>query len=446
MGLSGKLEVASAEGRWRIDGQVATDRLSLPLALSLLTDGRTPRAASAVGDAGASPWSEDSFDLPLLGAFESRLRIDAGAFDVAAGIAVRSARLELTNTSAGLQIDIVQGETLSGKLAGKLRLEPVQGGARLHGKIELENGRFEQAVASGRAPMATGSVGFGVDVDGTAPSPRGLVAALRGKGALVLTGGQLLRFSPADVRAATEEAMAGKVDTLPLALRRRLVAIGSEPQTAAPMGRRTLAIEIQDSSVRIAPLIIDTPEGRVSGSTTIDLDGLRLDSEWRVEARGAAGRRTKAELAPITWVWAGPLARLDGRTPRMDSEALEQDVTVRRMEREVDDLERLRRQDEDAGRAEAERQRRERLELQRQGIDPTRPSPPPNAQPPPVQATSPPWGTSPRPGQPDGAPPAAAAGPGPQSGGGPSQTPPPSVRGPTMEPLPPVQRHIRPER
>ena len=447
-GLSGKLEVASAQGKWRIDGQVATDRLSLPLALALLTDGRTPRAATGAGEPAASAWSEDIFDSVFLGGFESRLRIDVGALDAAAGVAVRSARLELVNTSTGLQIDIAQGETLGGKLGGRLRLETVQGGARLHGKIDLENGRLNQAVGSGRAPMANGSVGFQVSVDGTGPSPRGLVAALRGKGALELAGGHLLRFSPADVRAATEEAMAAKVDALPLDLRRRLGAIGSEPQTALAMGRRTLTIEIQDASARIAPLIIDTPEGRVSGSTTIDLDGLRLDSEWRVEARGSAGRRTKAELAPITWIWAGPLARIDGRAPRMDSEALEQDVTVRRMEREVDDLERLRRQDEDAGRAEAERQRRERSDVQRPGIDPTRPSPPPVTQPPPVQATSPSWGTPARSAQPDGAPP-VSAGAGPSSGGASGQPAPPTVRGPAgsaLEPLPPAQRYIRPYR
>ena len=439
-GLSGKVELVRAERGWRIDGQVATDQLSLPVALSLLTEGRTPRAATATADNAPSLWSEDTFDLATLATLESRVRIDAGVLEVSPGVAIRAAQIDLSGKSGGLQIDLTRGEVLGGKVGAKLRLETVQGGARLAGRIELANGRLDQAVATGRPPLANGAVTFHAEIDGTAPNPRGLVSALRGKGEVALTGAHLLRFSPAAVREVTEDTMTKRGETVPTELRRRLAAIGSDPQRPVPFAR-TLAIAIQDSSARLAPLIIDTPEGRVTGATTIDLDGLRLDSEWRVEARGTAGRRTKAELAPITWVWAGPIARLDSRTPRLESEALEQDVTVRRMEREVDELERVRRQDEEAGRAaETERLRRERerSDLHRQWLDQTRSSPPPVAQPPPAHATSPAWA---RTAPPDGTPP-ATTGAEPALGSAPAA--PPSVRGPSMEPLPPVQRYNRP--
>jgi hypothetical protein len=91
-------------------------------------------------------------------------------------------------------------------------------------------------------------------------------------------------------------------------------------------------------------------------------------------------------LPPVAVVYAGRLADLGTLAPTIETEALERELTVRRMERDVDELERLRRLDEERSRkererqqaAEAERQRRQR-ELEQKLLPGTSAQPPQSA-------------------------------------------------------------------
>ncbi len=118
----------------------------------------------------------------------------------------------------------------------------------------------------------------------------------------------------------------------------------------------TVAVEIADGQLRAKPLVVDAAEGRATGTASIDLKTLALDSEWRLEPKAAApGER--AALPGIVVTYRGPVAVLGSLEPRITSDALERELTVRRMERDVEELERLRRLDEKRRREEAERLR-----------------------------------------------------------------------------------------
>ena len=102
---------------------------------------------------------------------------------------------------------------------------------------------------------------------------------------------------------------------------------------------------------------IDTAEGRARGTAALDLKTLEFESDWRLEPKaGAAG---KAPLPAVTVSYRGLVAALGSLEPRINSEALERELAVRRMERDVEELERLRRLDEARRREEMERQRRQ---------------------------------------------------------------------------------------
>jgi hypothetical protein len=73
---------------------------------------------------------------------------------------------------------------------------------------------------------------------------------------------------------------------------------------------------------------------------------------------GAAHAGTQP-LPGVTVSYRGPFAALGAIEPRVNSEALERELAVRRMERDVEELERLRKLDEARRREEAERQRRQ---------------------------------------------------------------------------------------
>jgi hypothetical protein len=67
----------------------------------------------------------------------------------------------------------------------------------------------------------------------------------------------------------------------------------------------------------------------------------------------------KAPLPGVAVGYRGSIAGLGSLEPRIDAEALQRELAVRRMERDVEELERLRRLDEARRREELERQRRQ---------------------------------------------------------------------------------------
>ena len=95
---------------------------------------------------------------------------------------------------------------------------------------------------------------------------------------------------------------------------------------------------------------------------TADLSSLSLDSEWQVEMKDRKAGRT---WPPVSVTYVGPLAKLGTLEARVVPDALERELSVRKMERNVDELERLRRLDEDAGARQRERRRQIELESQR---------------------------------------------------------------------------------
>ncbi len=106
---------------------------------------------------------------------------------------------------------------------------------------------------------------------------------------------------------------------------------------------------------------------------------MKLDSEWQIEPRlnrPSSGGSAAAYLPAVTVVYTGKLSALSSLEPTVSTAALERELSVRKMERDVDELERLRRQDQI--RAKQERDRRKAVE----------------AAPPPAPAPAPPaaWG------------------------------------------------------
>jgi hypothetical protein len=110
------------------------------------------------------------------------------------------------------------------------------------------------------------------------------------------------------------------------------------------------------------------PEGRTTVETTVDLGLLKFDSEWRIEpaapARPRAGAADRGALPAVSVYYVGSLRELAELEPRLSYASFERELTVRRMEREVEELERLRKGDEE--RVRQERVRKDDQEWMRQ--------------------------------------------------------------------------------
>ena len=212
---------------------------------------------------------------------------------------------------------------------------------------------------------------------GKGTSPRAVLSALQGSGSLDLARVKLAAPWPGAIRAAIDAALKSDPESLPAVVKRVLAErLSGGGELSLP---DKVKLEITDGRLATKGIAIDTAEGRAHGTAALDLKSLQFESDWRLDLKPASPSE-KAPLPGVTVSYRGAFAALAALTPRIESDALERELAVRRMERDVEELERLRRLDEARRREEAERLRRQQLER----------VPPPPALPVPVAPATPP--------------------------------------------------------
>ena len=179
-------------------------------------------------------------------------------------------------------------------------------------------------------------------------------ASSNGSGTLSFSEGKLGTLWPGAIGKAVSAALQADPDSLAATLRRTLAAELAASELRLP---DTVGVELADGRLAAKPFAIDTNEGRAQGAAGLDLKTLQFDADWRLDQKRSAAAKTP--LPGITVSYRGPVAALASLAPRIDSDALERELAVRRMERDLEELERLRKLDEARRREEAERQRRQ---------------------------------------------------------------------------------------
>jgi uncharacterized protein involved in outer membrane biogenesis len=365
--LRGIVDLDYSKSLTRLDARLTASRVDLSRALIPILDESALAAVTPEARAHTvSWWPEAPFDFDRLDGFEGTIAIDTPEFVIANGVALRSARLESTIKQGNLDIRLVEAAALGGKATARVTLAKAPAGAALKGNVRIDGAELVNTTPDGRMPPLAGRLQLSLDVTGAALTARGLIASLGGSGEVRLTEGVLSQLSSSAIVDASE-AVLGPHGTLApghleKAVRERL---GAE---RISLGRRRIPLVVTDGHVRTAPIVAETKAGRVTGTTMIDLDTQRVDSEWKLDGANVAqrpGAKPRGPLPTVTVIWAGPLAKLAALEPQVHVDALERELSVRRMEVEVDELERLRRLDEDRARQETERQRAIDAERQR---------------------------------------------------------------------------------
>jgi hypothetical protein len=304
------------------------------------------------------PWPDAPFEFSNAEGISGRLVLEAGSLALTEGLALQSGAIEVELSPAGLDVTKIAGRALGGAVAGELKLQKALAGASLVGTLRLTDAQLAELLpAVGGRPAATGRAQASLQFSGQALSPLALVTGLSGQGEIELKGVRLLRLSPAAIETVANAVLGGKIEASGAGLEPALrAALAARP---VDLGTRKLPLRIVDGAIRVSAFSIEAPEGRASNETTIDLASLKVDSEWKLEPRGRPRSRTaaagRAALPGISVIYVGPLAALPTIEPRLSFEALQRELSVRKMEREVDQLERLRR--EDAARAQGEARR-----------------------------------------------------------------------------------------
>lgn len=443
--VRGSVDLDFSKSQKRLDARISASHIELIRALAPILDERQLAATTAPRPLTSSAWPDTPFDLDRLDGIEGTIALDTPEFILANDIALGDVRLETSIKQGTLDLRLVEATAKGGKASGRFTLAKAPAGAALKGNLRIDGAEFAGAPPGESGPPLAGRLQLSLDVTGAALTVRGLVASLNGTGEARLTDAVLGQLSPTAIVEASESVLGPQGSLAPGNLERMIrERLDAE---RIPLGRRRIPLSISDGHVRTAaPIVAETKAGRVSGTAIIDLDSQRIDSEWKLDGAQVAprpGAKPRGTLPSISVIWAGPLDKLAAINPQVQVDALERELSVRRMEGEVDELERLRRLDEDRARLEAERQRAfdaERLreaERARESLN----TPPQDPQAPWKPFTTPaqaPGGTLPPAAAQPGSPPANAST---STSADPAQSPPPQPppkrRAPRQQPFNP---------
>ena len=333
-----------------LDVDLKTESISLPHLLSLALDsGAEEGPVADLSD--ISQWQDRPFDFSNLKDVNGRLKLQARTLELGQGFGVSDALLEAEIAPGRLTITKLEGQALGGAISGAFKLEKTAAGAQTSGAFGLWDIRLDQIKGASGAAIGSGRLNLAAEFQGQAITPRALIPVLTGRGELELKSAVWERLSPEAVEATADAVLAGQSPPTGEPLRQALrSALISAP---LPLGNRKIPIEIGAGALKVAAFPIETPEANVVNRTTIDLAELKIDSEWKLEPKATRGSATP--LPGISVVYVGPLKSLASLEPQLFVDALERELAVRGMERDVERLEQLRREDEARAKAEAER-------------------------------------------------------------------------------------------
>lgn len=374
--LRGRLGIATENDKRRVNAHVEADEIGVAQLLAPFLDLRlgsaTSVAEAALAERG-SIWPPQPFDANGLEGLLGDVAIDVKRLALTGDASLSDVRLRARMGNGKAVVQELSGKGLDGTWNAALELARIPGGAELKGSLKVDDvdlGRLSRS-ATGRASATLTFAGRGA-------SPRAVMAVLQGDGQVVFKEAAI-PVAPAAIASAVEASLAAPPERLAMRLREALLENLGKPPLPLP---QSLALELADGFLRSKPIAVETSEGSTSGSMQLDVGAFLASADWRLLDKTL--RKGDRALPAVTVHYRGPVAALARMTPQLGSEALEREVTVRKMERDVDELERLRRLDETRRREEAERQREqtERLEKlqaqqQQQPATSATPSPPP---------------------------------------------------------------------
>jgi hypothetical protein len=253
-------------------------------------------------------------------------------------------------------------------LTGAVQLNRLTSGVALDGHFKID-----AAELSDLNLQARGKASLEVKAAAQAQSPSALISVLAGSGNLTLDAVALPAPAPSAGMGVIAAVMANKLanqpDDLATALKMSLTS------SRAELGSRSIPITITGGIAKLEALTLDTPDGSVSTVTVVDLSSLSIDSAWKLAAIVPplqplaeplpewVAPPAKGPLPPASIVYTGALGDLAALSVNVDASDMQRELAVRQIERNVEELERLKRQDEYRARVELER---------RQGLDANR--------------------------------------------------------------------------
>ncbi len=345
--FSGQVEVDFAGERPSFDVQISANDAALPQLLAPVIawrgNGGNLKANGASAIRGVTRtdgyWPDVPFNAGLFARTDGNISLESERLRLTGGLVLEKARIQAALSGGTLKVSRLEGSLRGGSFKASGELATRGAGMTLKANAEAKGLRLERLVQtrSGDA-LVTAPADISLSVTGEGLTPRGLVAGLTGQGQLDLGAGKIKGFSlgagHAAVSSARDEKAQGGADEAELGARVANYLKNSEmsfSQIAAPFNIRNGVLEFDK-------LALSDAEGRATITTYLQLSSFQLDSEWVLQSAEGAGRDKKPR---VSLVFTGPVGELGRINPKIDTTGLARYVTIRKMEKDVERLEKL---------------------------------------------------------------------------------------------------------
>ena len=332
--MTGERPVADIEAR-------ATS-VALPKLAAYLVDRDRKDASQAASNflgGSGNVWPNQSFAFRSFAAAEGKLRLKAPSIVLMDGLALSNGQFDAALKDGTLTVEALKGQLYGGTFAADGTLASAEGRAVLNGNLKLDKADLSKLTVAGDGkPLARGTAEFRLAFNGEGLSPRGLLTVLSGKGRVRLSRGVLYGLSPAVLGQAGDAFL---LEDIPQQnkLTTRITRELRQPQGQMPFRAFIAPVVVKDGTLEIHRVGFKSPDALATANLLIDLQSLKLDSEWSVAWRGKT--KTATSLAPIRLVFSGPVSSFTSLQPQMQTEAFERALSAQRMDRDMEKLEKL---------------------------------------------------------------------------------------------------------
>ncbi len=314
--------------------------VSLPKIAAYLVDWDRQDLTSQIAkiaSGGGDVWPNQAFALAALQAGDGTLKLKAQSIAFSDSLKVSDGQIEASLQAGSLKVSRFGGKLYGGTLSASGNLKALQGRADFDAKLTA--GDFNLSALSrgqGGNELAKGTADLDLSLEGQGFSPRGLISVISGSGTLKLSGGTLYGLSPAVLEHVAATYLTQEIpdkDRLAAKLDRDL------RQGSLRYGPISTPVAVKDGVLRVSQATFKGQDYRADADTSIDLGSLRLDSEWQITNT----RKTSdgQSLPPVRLVFAGPLEQLSALKPMLYADEFERFVTIKRMDQDMDRLEKL---------------------------------------------------------------------------------------------------------
>jgi hypothetical protein len=208
----------------------------------------------------------------------------------------------------------------------------------LDAKVKASGLRLEQVTGTKKGDaLVNAPTDLTIYLKGEGLTPRGLASGLSGRGKLELGAGKINGFSLGAAHAAASSAQLEKseagVDEAELG-RRVAENLKNSEMSFSPINA---PFTVSNGILEFDKIALSDADGRVTVASYLQLSSLELDSEWALQA----AESTNGAKPRVSLVFSGALKDIGKLQPRIDTTGLARYVTIRKMEKDVERLEKL---------------------------------------------------------------------------------------------------------